>query len=160
VKIIAGLTQCEPAYKLAIISDQHDIYFRTYKVLTERFQYLLQDIGKTSGRQTLGIIVADHRGTGDDDKMRKQHQKLVDQNLMYVSTYSNLVEGLFLAPSHMSVGIQFADMVAGAIWRKFEADDPRWYDAIKPSFRMSPTQVIDGYGIARFPKGGWTGAVP
>lgn len=160
IRIVAGLCQCEAAYKLAMVNDQHDIYFRTYKVLTERFQYLLQDISKTSGRDTLGIIVADHRGTGDDDKMRKQHQRLVDQNLLHVSSYHNLVEGLFLAPSHMSVGIQFADMVAGAIWRKFEANDPYWYDRIKPSFRTSPTHAIDGYGIARFPVRGWSGAIP
>ena len=36
------------------------------------------------------------------------------------SQFNNLIEGLFIAPSHLSVGIQFADLVAGAIFRKYE----------------------------------------
>src|SRR5690606_4571137 len=100
------------------VNTQDDIYFKTYKVVTERFQYFLQDVSRTSGRTTLGIIVADHRGKGDDQKMRQQHQRLVGTTNPYSSNYLNLIEGLFLAPSHMSVGIQFADMVAGAIWRR------------------------------------------
>ncbi|WP_434713473.1 DUF3800 domain-containing protein [Rhizobium sp. YTUHZ045] len=66
---------------------------------------------------------------------------------------------MFLAPSHMSVGVQFADMVAGAIWRRFESGDETWFDAIKPAFRTSPDGKIDGFGICRFPKAGWTGPV-
>lgn len=160
ISVTAGVCQASLAYRLSVVNDQQDIYFRTYKVVTERFQYLLQDITKSSGHKTLGIIVADHRGRGDDEKMRTQHQRLIEQDSVFSSKYMNLVEGLFLAPSHMSIGIQFADMAAGAIWRRFESNDSYWYDKISSSFRKSPAGTIDGYGIARFPKEGWTGPIP
>jgi len=160
IKIITGVCQASVAYTLGNVNKQDDIYFRTYKVITERFQYFLQDVTRTSGRETYGIIVADHRGRGDDQKLRLQHKRLVEEDHALTSTYTNLIEGLFLAPSHMSVGIQMADMVAGAIWRRFEHDDATWFDKLRPSIRQTATGKCDGYGIARFPKTGWTGPIP
>lgn len=158
-KIVAGVSECPTAYSLGNVNNQSDLYFRTYKVVTERFQYLLQDITRESGRDTMGLIVADHRGRGDDDKMRILHERLVREDGKYTSTYSNFVEGLFFAPSHMSVGIQLVDMVAGAIWRAQSHADDRWFDLIRPAIRTSRDGRIDGHGIARFPKQGWQGRI-
>ena len=160
IKIIAGVCEATAAYKISTVKDQSDIYFGTYKVVTERFQYQLQDVSRISGTKTNGIIVADHRGKGDDDSMRVRHQRLVEEDREYTSTYGNLVEGLFFAPSHMSVGVQLADMVAGAIWRRFEAGDEYWFDQISSSIRSDQSGKIDGFGVARFPKAGWSGPVP
>ena len=159
IKVIAGICESRLAYGLGNVHEQADIYFRTYKVVTERFQYALQDISKASGTKFHGLIVADHRGRDDDKRLREQHQRLVEADTSYTSNYPNLIEGLFLAPSHMSVGVQFADMVAGAIWRRFESGDETWFEAIKPALRTSPNGKIDGFGICRFPKAGWTGPV-
>jgi len=159
LRIVAGVCEAGPAYAVNGVVGQSDLYYRTYKVVTERFQYLLQDISRQSGRDTCGIIVADHRGKGDDEQLRLQHQRLIETDAQYTSTYRNLVEGLFLAPSHMSVGIQFADMVAGAIWRRFEKNDAASFDLVAPSFRRAPDGKLDGWGIARFPVRGWTGPV-
>lgn len=156
LQIIAGVCDAELAYTLPNVNDQSDIYFRTYKVVTERFQYYLQDITKESGNLFNGIIVADHRGRDDDKTIRDQHQRLINEEGAYTSTYLNMIEGLFLQPSHQSVGIQLADMVAGAIWRRWGASDPRWIEKLKASFRTSRSGRIDGFGIARFPKQGWT----
>lgn len=158
-RLIACISECPTAYELGNVNSPDDLYFRTYKPVTERFQYLLQDITKTSGRDTMGLIVADHRGRGDDDKMRQQHERLVREDGRYTSTYANFIEGLFFSPSHMSVGIQLADMVAGAIWRAQSHNDATWFDVIKGSFRASPAGQVDGFGIARFPKKGWKGIV-
>jgi hypothetical protein len=38
---VASVCDSEAAYKLPAIEGQHDIYFGTYKVITERFQYFL-----------------------------------------------------------------------------------------------------------------------
>lgn len=160
IRIIAGVCQASAAYALPRFKTQDDLYFGTYKVVSERFQYLLQDISRIGGSKTHGIIVADHRGKGDDESMRVRHQRLVEEEQEYTSTYMNLVEGLFFAPSHMSVGIQLADMVAGAIGRRFESNDSTWFAKIAGSFRTSAEGKIDGFGIARFPKKGWTGPVP
>lgn len=104
IKVIAGVCDCELAYELAHVNSQSDIYFQTYKVLTERFQYYLQDLQKESGAVFRGIIVADHRGHDDDRRLRIQHQRLVETDGINTARYKNLVEGLFLAPSHMSIG--------------------------------------------------------
>jgi hypothetical protein len=158
-RIIACVSEAPTAYALGNVNAQDDLYLRTYKVVTERFQYLLQDITSTSGRDSLGMIIADHRGRGDDDRLRHQHERLLGGTANYTSNYANLVEGLFFSPSHMSIGIQFADMIAGAVWRAQSHNDRTWYDKLRPSFRAAPTGKIDGYGICRFPKAGWQGSV-
>ncbi len=73
----------------------------------------------------------------------------------FTSKYENLVESLFFLPSNLSVGVQLADMVAGAVWRKYEKNDDRWYKALEPSIRKAPGGGVEGYGIIRFPKGTW-----
>ena len=158
-KIIACSSESTTAYALGNVNSQDDLYFRTYKPVTERFQYLLQDITRDSGRDTFGMIVADHRGKGDDDSMRHRHERLISENGQYSSQYTNFIEGLFFAPSHLSVGIQLVDMVAGAIWRAQSHNDRTWFDRLRPSFRCNATGHIDGYGISRFPKAGWKGIV-
>jgi hypothetical protein len=158
-RIVACVSESLTAYSLGNVNSQDDLYFHTYKPVTERFQYLLQDITRISGTDTYGLIVADHRGKGDDDSMRLRHERLVRTDKQYASTYSNFIEGLFFAPSHMSIGIQLVDMVAGAIWRAQSQNDRTWYDRLKPSFRSSPAGQIDGYGISRFPKRGWQGPI-
>ena len=158
-KIIACVSEAPTAYGIGPVKSQSDLYFRTYKPVTERFQYLLQDITRTSGRDSYGLIVADHRGRGDDEQMRQQHERLVRESGQHTSNYANFIEGLFFSPSHMSVGIQLVDMIAGAIWRAQSHNDRTWYDRIRLSFRASPTGTIDGYGIARFPKAGWRGTI-
>ena len=60
-RIIACISESPTAYELGNVNSQDDLYFRTYKPITERFQYLLQDITRTSGRDSFGLIVADHR---------------------------------------------------------------------------------------------------
>lgn len=158
-RIIACISETPTAFVLGNVNSQDDLYFRTYKPVTERFQYLLQDITRASGRDSYGLIVADHRGRGDDDRMRQQHERLVRETGQYTSNYENFIEGLFFSPSHMSVGIQLVDMVAGAIWRAQTHNDLTWFKKIRPSFRAAPNGQIDGWGIARFPKAGWRGAV-
>lgn len=157
IRLICGVCDAPLAYQLGNVSEQEDIYFRTYKVVTERFQYLLQDISRTSGHSTNGLIVSDHRNGPEDNRMREQHERLVRENTKYSSAYENFVETIFLAPSHMSAGMQLADMVAGATHRYFTHNDRTWIDAIRPAFRSNSTGRIDGFGIARFPKGGWRG---
>lgn len=158
-KIISCISESPTAYNLGNVNSQDDLYFRTYKPVTERFQYLLQDITRASGRDTFGMIVADHRGKGDDDSMRHRHERLIREAGQYTSQYKNFIEGLFFAPSHLSVGIQLVDMVAGAIWRAQANNDRTWFDKLRTSFRSSPQGKIDGFGIARFPKAGWKGHV-
>ena len=158
-RVIACVSETPTAYGLGNVNSQEDLYFRTYKPVTERFQYHLQDITRESGRDSFGLIVADHRGRGEDDRMRLQHERLIRETGKYTSNYANFIEALFFSPSHMSVGVQLVDMVAGAIWRAQSHGDMTWYDLIRSSFRASSAGQIDGYGLVRFPKAGWVGPI-
>jgi hypothetical protein len=137
------------------VAGPEDIYQLTYKTVSERFQYYLQDLSSVVGRKEFGIVVGDHRGAQDDQRLRRHHQMLLHSSARCVSRYDHLVEGLFLEPSNFSIGIQLADMVSGAVWRKYERDDDRWYQAVEASFRRSPSGRLDGYGIVKVPKRGW-----
>ena len=153
IKIISAVANVPLAYAEKDITDDNKLYHRVYKVLTERFQYFLQDLERDSGQSTSGLIVCDHRNNHQDDRLRDLHQKLINADDLFASAYKNIIEGLFLAPSHYSVGIQFADIVAGAIFRNFESQDSRFYDLIKHLIRASPVGNVEGYGVIKIPKG-------
>lgn len=152
---VAAVCSGAAAYRQRWIEKQDDVYHLTYKTVSERFQYYLQDISRPARRMEYGIVVGDHRGAADDKRLRGLHQKLLHATGRYISTYANLIEGLFLEPSHLSIGIQLADMVAGAVWRKYEREHGRWFDAVAPSLRRGPAGQVDGYGIIKVPKREW-----
>lgn len=155
LKIISVVAHAPSAYKLGYVNNADDLYWYSYKQLTERFQYYLQDLERTVGQRVHGIIVCDHRAPKDDERLRSLHAELLAGSRSAGARYQNLIEGLFIAPSHFSVGIQFGDMVAGAVFRKFRADDNRFFDQIEGLIRRSPTGELDGYGLVKFPKGQW-----
>lgn len=45
-------------------------------------------------------------------------------------------------------------MVGGAVLRRFKANDNRFFDQIKDTFRKSEAGRVEGYGLIKFPKGG------
>jgi hypothetical protein len=152
IKIISVITDIKRSYEDGTILDDVELYYRAHKTLTERFQYFLQDLQRESGQHINGLIVCDQRSKHQDSRLRDLHQKLINAEAAVASKYKNLIEGLFLAPSHYSVGIQFADLVAGSIFRRFEANDERFYEIIKSHIRTSCVGKIEGYGLIHVPK--------
>ena len=155
IKSLACVTCIEAAYQMPSCCSRDDLYHYTYKPLSERFQYYLQDLSRLVGRMECGIVVADHRGAKDDERFRVAHEQLLKKVTVWTSQYPNMVESLFFQPSNLSVGVQLADMVAGAVWRKYEKGDDRWYKALEPSLRKAPNGSVDGYGIVKFPTRTW-----
>lgn len=151
VKIISTVTNIEAAYKLPYVKNKDDLYWYAYKQSVERFQYYLQDLSRDAGTNFNGLVIIDNRLSCDDNRLRDLHYKLLSVNQKNYSNFNNLIEGLFIAPSHMSVGIQFADLVAGAIFRKFEKNDDRFFEKIKKSIRNKDGNPW-GFGIVKFPK--------
>lgn len=151
VKLICCVTSVEAAYKRPTIVNQDDVYHLTYKGVTERFQYFLQDATRVTGQPQYGIVVSDHRMSNDDEKLRKRHHELINTAELYTSTYANVIETIFFSPSDASVGLQLADMVAGAVHRSFQYGENRFADLIRGSFRSSPAGQIPGYGLVRMP---------
>lgn len=152
IRTICIITNATKAYELPYIQTQDDLYWYSYKQITERFQYYLQDISRISGHHTNGIIVCDHRGPNDDKRLQELHAKLLSTDHGAYSNYNNLIEGVFMAPSHLSIGIQFADLVAGAALRYFKSGDERFFKQIKDTLRKSEAGIAEGYGIVHFPK--------
>ncbi len=160
IKIIGCVTSVSAAYETDYVKDATDLYHYTYKTISERFQYHLQDLSRVVGSKQLGMVIADHRGTKQDDALRKQHDRYVDGASPFVSNYENYIESLLLTPSHHSVGIQFADLIAGAIGRAYNTrglpnPDSKFADLLGPSFRRSPSGKIEGWGLVKFPTKGW-----
>ncbi|MHC4040794.1 DUF3800 domain-containing protein [Bradyrhizobium sp. 23AC] len=151
IKLICCVTSVEAAYKRPTITSQDDVYHLTYKGVTERFQYFLQDATRVTGQSQFGIVVSDHRMAADDEKLRTRHHELIDTEERYTATYANIIETIFFSPSDASVGLQLADMVAGAVHRSFQHGENRFAEAIKGSFRTSPQGTIPGFGLVRMP---------
>lgn len=152
IKTMSVIVDVAAAYALPYVNSPDELYWFAYKTMTERFQYYLQDISRIAGQRINGIIVCDHRGPNDDRRLQELHAKLLLGQHVAHSSYANLVEGVFIAPSHLSIGIQFADMVGGAVLRKFKANDARFFDQIADTFRKSESGSTDGCGLIRFPK--------
>ncbi len=157
IKIISAVTHLPTLYEAPQYPLTPDIvYSLTYKPLTERFQYYLQDLSRESGSKFNGIIVCDHRNPNQDRILSSFHNDLLKSGNNWKSKYANLVEHLFLSPSHYSIGLQFADLVSGVIFRYFEHADDRWFRLIEGSFRKNPNnQKTDGYGLIRIPGRLW-----
>jgi Protein of unknown function (DUF3800) len=153
VKIVACVTSIEAAYNRPTIVTQDDVYHLTYKGVTERFQYFLQDASRVTSQQQFGMVISDHRMSDDDKKLRKRHQELMDGREKFASEYTNIVETIFFSPSEASVGLQLVDLVAGAVHRSFEYGEHRFAEALRPAFRTSNTGAILGYGLVKMPKG-------
>ncbi|MEZ5814617.1 MAG: DUF3800 domain-containing protein [Alphaproteobacteria bacterium] len=152
VRIISAVVDVRKAYALSYVNTVQDLYWYAYKQMTERFQYYLQDLSRTVGSKINGIIICDHRQPQDDQQLRILHHRLLTGSKNSFSTYENLIEGVFIAPSDLSVGIQLADMVGGAIFRKYARNDERYFQKIESSFRRSATGRLEGYGLVRWPK--------
>jgi hypothetical protein len=155
IQVMAAVASLEACFGKIGLQNAEDLYAVTYKPLTERFQYHLQDLRKRTGTEQFGIVVCDHRGPSDDKALQALHQRLMGGPGIYSSIYKNFVETIFFAPSHMSVGLQLADVVAGSLWRKFERGDDRYYRLIERAIRRSPSGSVDGFGIVKVPTRGW-----
>ena len=155
LKVIACVMSAEGAYSMPSVRCQDDVYHLTYKAVTERFQYFLQDVQREIGSPQFGMVISDHRMNLDDQKLRRHHHELVEGDGVYSSNYANIIETIQFAPSHFSPGLQLADMVAGAILRAFQARDPEFVEMFKSAFRTNPKDqsVIEGFGLAKMPKG-------
>lgn len=155
IKVLYTVCRIDKAYEKPWINSQDDLYFQTYKPLSERFQYFLQDSSREIGAVQNGIMVADHQGRKQDETLRKKHHRMIGEDGFFTSNFENYVETIFLTPSHHSVGIQLADMVAGATARKYNSNEDRFYDLFSGSLRASSTGAIDGYGRIKVPKDTW-----
>jgi hypothetical protein len=84
-----------------------DVYATALMFLAERFHHLLVE------EDDYGLIVVDSRFREEDARLRRFFGDLTEEGTPYVRL-GRVVEGLFLGPSHYSIGLQCADLVVAA----------------------------------------------
>lgn len=114
------------AYTRAEITGPEDVYERAVTFIMERFQYYLNATGD------FGIVVQDQRQEKQDLRLRAFYRSLLVAGTRW-TIFPNIIEGVFLTPSHFSTGIQLADFVAGATYAAHGSDNPdhKFYNIIR-----------------------------
>ena len=125
-----------------------DIYATGLMFLAERFQLLLE------GADDVGMIVVDTRFREEDARLRRFFADLTKDGSPY-SRLDRIVEGLFLGPSHYSIGLQCADLVCAitAAAERGGGQARGYLKTLLPRFATHPaTGALEGVGIKRFPE--------
>ena len=125
-----------------------DTYATGLMFLAERFQLLL------GAANDVGMIVIDSRFREDDARLRRFFADLTKDGTPY-SRLERIVEGLFLGPSHYSIGLQCADLVCAitAAAERGNGQARGYLKTLLPRFATHPaTGALDGVGIKRFPE--------
>jgi len=131
-----------------LFRDAETAYSTALMFLAERFQRMLQH------DDDLGLIVIDSRFREDDARLRRFFSELTEAGTPYVK-FSRIVEGLFLGPSHFSIGLQCADLVvaATAAAERGVGQGRGYFKKLLPRFAShSVTGEIEGAGLKRFPE--------
>jgi len=137
-----GLT-AEPGF----FASDEDTYATGLMFLSERFQLLLQ------AADDVGMIVVDSRFREDDARLRRFFADLTKDGSPY-SRLDRIVEGLFLGPSHYSIGLQCADLVCAitAAAERGNGQARGYLRTLLPRFATHPASgELEGVGIKRFP---------
>ena len=125
-----------------------DTYATGLMFLAERFQHLL------AAEDDLGMIIVDSRFREDDARLRRFFADLTHNGTPY-SKLDRIVEGLFLGPSHYSIGLQSADLVVAitAAAERGGGQARGYLRTLLPQFACHPaTGSFEGVGIKRFPE--------
>ena len=125
-----------------------DTYATGLMFLAERFHHLLD------AEDDLGLIVIDSRFREDDARLRRFFADLTKDGTPFMQL-PRIVEGLFLGPSHYSVGLQCADLIVAmtANAERGPGIGRGYLKRVLPRFARHPaTGELDGVGIKRFPE--------
>jgi hypothetical protein len=137
-----------PPAEHAFFRSPEDVYGTALMFLAERFHHLLVE------EDDYGIIVVDSRFREEDARLRRFFGDLAEEGTPYVKL-GRIVEGLFLGPSHYSIGLQCADLVvaATAAGERGVGQGSGYFKKLFPRFARHPaTGELDGVGLKRFPK--------
>ena len=151
IKIIAVAIHLPTIYKSSDTKAPEQVHGIAHKSLMDLFQMYLHELSQDTGSMVNGMIISDHRNPIQDMVQRNLHQDILKANNITHLTYPNLIEGLFFCPSHHSIGIQFADLVSGAIFRHYEHQDDKWYNLLHNNF-LETEKFADLRGVMKCKK--------
>lgn len=122
-------------------------YSTALMLLAERFQHLL------AREDDYGMIVIDSRFREQDERLRRFFAELTEEGTPYVR-FGRIIEGLFLGPSHLSIGLQCADLVVAATTaaERGVGLGRGYFQQLLSRFAVHPaTGEASGVGLKRFP---------
>jgi Protein of unknown function (DUF3800) len=108
-RVIGVIIDKGAAYARPEIRTESDLYERAVTLAMERYQYHLR------ASHDFGMIVQDQRRPHQDLRLRAFYAALLTAGTRWTK-FPNIIEGVFLTPSHYSIGIQLVDFVAGAFY--------------------------------------------
>jgi hypothetical protein len=145
IKLIVGVIHLPSIYSSLQTKTPEYVHDLAYKSLITTYQSYLYQLSQITNSTVNGIIISDHRNPTQDVALRNLHMDILKSEDMEPPKFPNLIESLFLAPSHHSIGIQFADLISGAVFRYFEHKDDRWFRLLKHNFWKSPIEQEDAF---------------
>jgi hypothetical protein len=125
-----------------------DTYSTGLMFLAERFHKLLE------AEDDLGLVVVDSRFREEDARLRRFFADLTKDGTPFMQL-PRIIEGLFLGPSHYSIGLQCADLVVAmtANAERGPGIGRGYMKKLMPRYAVHPaTGEYDGVGIKRFPE--------
>ena len=152
IKVIVIAIHLPTIYNSEQIKKPEKVHEYAHESLISSFQLYLQTQSQTVGTPINGIIISDHRNPFQDAAQRNLHMSLVNANNSSQKRYPNLIEGLFFAPSHHSIGIQFADLISGAVFRYYEHNDDRWYRLLRKNLYHTEKKDAESGSLANIPE--------
>ncbi len=138
IKIVIVVIHLPNIYKSSQIKKPEQVHAYAYESLIGLFQLHLQNLSQIIGSTVNGIVISDHRNPMQDAALRNLHMEILKSKSPL--SYPNLVEGLFFSPSHHSIGIQFADLISGSVFRHYQHGDSKWYNMLRKNFWKPKTE--------------------
>jgi hypothetical protein len=144
-RIVGVVIDKVAAYARPEIRSESDLYERAVTLAMERYQYHLR-----AGRD-FGMIVQDQRRPHQDLRLRAFYAALLTTGTRW-TRFPNVIEGVFLTPSHYSIGIQLVDFVAGAFYAAHctEKRDHKFFNVIRGKITGDP-KIGKRHGFKRWP---------
>lgn len=105
-----------------------------FEEICNRFNLFLRRINNRdgkSGEAQRGLVIMDETHHEQPLQALARHFRV---NGSRWGAFRNLAEVPLFVDSRASRGVQFADLVAYALWRKYEIQDGRFFDSIVPYF--------------------------
>ena len=139
----------EKCYKeKSFINNHNDLYAVALHLLMER---CCMEVTERKGRKNKipVMLIADSRKNNTNNKLDKELQiaYLRAKNMgTYFVEFPNFCESIVFVDSDYYLGVQLADFCAGAIHRKYENEDERFFEMIKPAIRKYKGNIY-GAGI-------------
>ncbi|SNS50663.1 DUF3800 domain-containing protein [Rhodococcoides kyotonense] len=137
-----------PSVKVIVIAVDQSKTWGSSSPIMHAVKPLFERINHDCGdHSTQGLVFFDEEQA--DDKALRQATRLGS----FYMPFDRIIESISFMPSDESVGVQMADLVAGAFGRYMNTSDPGYARLLWPHLRRSAGGLVHGYGIKLFPRG-------